>query len=559
MERNVTMGSLFLGIVGWLCTLLLAQMRVSKPVGTAPRAVFGFWPALALPVIVWAMTLPAMPPFSSGQGWGRGFLLGGIGALAAALVIFCARANSSLALRAAATAPLFAAIAIVCVPLLWMRHAVIEVLVGAALGWIAVSFALLELQPRGDENSSHDDNARDLLLLNGSAFAASLCAASALGVYRDFVVASVARGTFSAVVVALASSVTLALLCGALMGEVLSRGKTHGDAQSDSSTAFAFSLLLCLALPLGLGYLLALKILDDLTLFYVIGIGTLLGFLLWWLAREDVVRDELDSAELRFANSAPVPPLAIFLALCGFMFAYQIAQGLGAGLMLIAAWPASLLAMSFGSAKVRPNTGVLFGESQAGSSRFHVAQTLALLLSFLAILLLSRLFAMRFRVDLRGTNFTDQYALFGFAAGAVVPAFLASFSRNDKSRVVFLNTQIARLCFVGLLAVAIPGAMLALWGMKIVPAFFVGLALSVAGFHSAQRQSTAALLGLAISLAVAQWAHRLAPLAEVARVQRLHFLVWALAALVFLILLIDYGARLAQWLRGRKNATGVSG
>jgi len=114
-----------------------------------------------------------------------------------------------------------------------------------------------------------------------------------------------------------------------------------------------------------------------------------------------------------------------------------------------------------------------------------------------------------------------------------------------------LQQPVSRVLVTGLLALALPGAILALWGVKIVPAFFAGLGLVAAGFYPALlsrlQPLAVSLFALSIGVALTQWATRLAPLAEASRAERMHILLWSLGGLVLVMLVIDYGARLANW------------
>ncbi len=558
MERNMMWGALGLGCIGWLAALLLTTSRRAPASGSfesasrenSPR-VWGvrrpfWWLAFLLPLGVWAATLPTAPPFSSGQGWGRGFLLGGVASLLAALVVLRASSRapeSNAPLRAAATAPLFAALICVCVPLLWMRASVIDALMGAALGWSAVAATLL-LGALAEKEDSPTARATSVLLLNGAAFAASLCGVAALGVYRDFALADVARGTNSAVALVVAASVALALLSGALIGEIAA---SAASLRARFAPFFnGLNLLLCLGLPLGMGILLGTRLFDDLALIYVIGAGSMLGLLLWWLAWDDAVRESQNGESgLRSGVAA-----AVVVALCGFMLAFQIMQGFGVGLMLLAAWPSSILALANATENEQKSNADL-----SRARHFEATQTLSLLLSFVAILLLSRLFATRFRADLRGAGLDDHFALFGFIGGAVAPVLLASlwFSTRERGAAVSLP----RFVGLGALALALLGAMLTLWGAKVVPAFFAGLALAAAGlaagFAPRIHSGAVALFSLALALTLAQWTHHFAPFAEMGRAQRLQFLGWGVGATVLLILIVEIGARLASGARGRKS------
>ncbi len=621
MERSLVLGSLAIGGIGWACALVLAWLW-SRPGESAPPAGnFGFakaarpfrWLAALLPLAVWAMTLPVAPPFSPGQGWGRGFLLGGAGALAGAtplLLARCGGGSDGLAWRAASIAPLLAALPVVAVPLLWMRASVIDALSGAAAGWLAVSFLLLlgsacaTARKTVGEEAANETNetpsSRDaspssahliaLPLANGAGFAVTLCAACALGVYRDFIVADVARGTHSAVALALACGGPIVLLCGALLQEIVgaSRSSVRFASSHSSSSRALFasdavaSVLLTAVTLLALAYLLATRVLEEPSVFSAVGIGLLMAFIAWWMAR--------DGETGVFA----APPLAVLVALCGFMASYQLLQGFGVGLMLLAAWPVAVLAAPASSSRessskldgapaesskldgaplegspgATPEASLSEALPDAASAQRHDrALMISLLLLFVTILLLSRLFAMRFRADLRGVSLSDHYALFGFLAGATLPALLAApllRALNDSSRPAIALSIFLRLVFASALALAVPGAMLALWGAKCAPALLAGLALAaVLGSSAAMPRShrfqslqslLCALLALAVAWLLTQWTGHGLPLSEDSRAERLRALLWGGGLLAALLLLADYGARLANGLSKRRKA-----
>ncbi len=567
MEHKMLWGALAVGGAGWVCLLALSLSR-RKVRGDVhfPRAmnsrVFE-WLALALPLLVWLATLPTKAPFSGGQGWGRGFLLGGLVAFIGSLIALRVAKLGTHTARLAATTSLFGAVVVACVPLLWMRRAVIEALLGAASGWVAVALLLscaLTLQNESSIGSESDHfqarsqgRAASVALLNGAAWATALFGVCALGVYRDFVVADVARGTHPAIAVTLAASVALALLFPPLLPAVASSQGTDspslarsGAGASSSSLARevqVVSILASIIVPLGIGFLMATRVLDDFRVFECIGVGSILG-LLGWALGENSSRstDEVRSTEQPRSTDEvrTSDTVATLLALCSFMFAYGLEQGFGVGLMLLAAWPVSLLVLPASETN----------ENEA--ARLRVAQTLSILAAFLAVLLVSRAFATRFRADLRGANLSDQFALFGFVAGALLPSLLASLSLGLGLAKVrsMASASPARLVGAGVLALLILGATLALWGIKVVPACFAGLAL---GLVLAPRllAPLCALFSLSLCLVLTQWTGRFLPLAEASRAQRMHFLLWGLGMAVLLVLLVDIGARLLARLGNR--------
>ncbi len=542
MEHKMLWGSLAVGCAGWLCLLLLASRgEPSVPNNSPPHKNEGTLftgLALALPILIWLATLPTKAPFSSGQGWGRGFLLGGLISFISTFVVLRA-GRGTVNGKYLALASLFGAIIVACVPLLWMRHAVIEALLGASLGWCVVSLVWL-CNPQSRDGSPEHGAAPPVALglLNGAAFATTLCCVAALGVYRDFVVADVARGTHPAIAVVVAASIGLALLFGVLLNEA-----SRGENKSALVRLFQIiTVLLCLVVPLGLGFLLSTRVLDDLKLFYCLGIGAVLALLGWGLLW-DATRRQQEGREA----PTTVPPVAVLVALCAFMLAYSFLQGFGVGLMLVAAWPVSLLLWP-----------AVSEETSSAKIRLDVAQTASLLGGFLAVLLVSRVFATRYRADLRGINLVDQFALFGFLAGALVPVWIASLWFGSKETRSHAVAALLQFVGIGILTLLLPSAMLAIWGIKVVPAFFAGMALALAGWgataNTPARSCAVAVFAQALSLAITQWTLRFLPLADVSRSQRMHFLLWGIGGSIVLVLIVDLGARLLIGLQGRSGA-----
>ena len=540
MEHTITLGAFLLGGLGWLCALTLTIGAPSRALwagraGERPhkrqsgrhfkRA--SWWIALALPILGWAATLPVTPPFSAGQGFGRGFLMGGAGCLAASWVVWRAGNAGALSVRAAACAPLFAALAVICAPLLWMRGSVIDALLGAGAGWVGVSLVLL-LRDEADFEAQ---------VFGGAAWMTALCGAAALGVYRDFIFSDVARGTYPALAVALAASVAVALLLAALIAP--GAPKNAGSAPR-LTLAQGAALLLVMAVPLGVAALLALKIAGDANLAYVVAIGVLAGALLRALTRDQ--------------SAAWSGPAAALIALCAFMAAYQLLQGFGVGLMIIAAWPLAIVAL-WSRAKSSTATAELTTAATPTAQLTTAATATAampVLLAFAAVLLLGRLFDTRFAADLRGAGFEDQYALFGFIAGAALPALGAALLRPAD------EFPVARALGAALMGAGVLAVALTLWGAKIAPACFAGLGVGMLGLGWPQARAAprwSATFALALALGLAQWTHHLAPLAAMSRSQRLHLALWVVGVAVLALLFFDYGGRLFALLRARRAPT----
>src|SRR5216117_3295334 len=109
MERSLLWISFALGWAGWLLALLLAGDNRAARARWLPRG--HLIVAILLPIGVFLFTLPSAPPWTAGQGLGRGFLLGAVCALLGYWASFrAAESRNVLSAVTAVTAPLFLAL-----------------------------------------------------------------------------------------------------------------------------------------------------------------------------------------------------------------------------------------------------------------------------------------------------------------------------------------------------------------------------------------------------------------------------------------------------------------
>jgi len=567
MERSLVWSVFALGCVGWLYGMALTRARRGGAADEAGLARPFLVTAIVLPLLVFLATLPGRPPFAEGQGWGRGFLLGGAGALLAAWVLLRAQRSENHSLQAAAvvTAPCFVALGAVAIPLLWMRETIIDALTGVAIGWFVVSFVLY-LGLTDDRASDHPITPSPNYpppLLSGLAFTVTLCATAALGIYRG--AGDMQAMRWSAAATAFAAGVPLALLVSALPTGFFARialriplaslfarlfGRLFSGGEAPDRIANGWRLVLCALLLLGLGRLISVKALDQPDLFHLVGLGLLVGLLAWWVAAEGV------PVLRRSGVGEPehLTPLAALIILAGFMAAYIKLAGFGVGIMLLAAWP--LVGMALTSVPVFRRSGV--GEPEHRSTR--TPEHLIHLLLFGTILLLYRLFTTRFGAELSGVSLTDHFALFGFLAGALIPPFLTDLLRSPAEPRLTPTGALVRLALAGIVSLATPALILILWGPKCALALLAGLALS--GIQAAPEplstrtpEHLTPLFALAVTLALTQWTGYVLPLADMTRAQKTGMAVWVVAGLIVLILLADYGGRFGEWMRRRRSPT----
>jgi hypothetical protein len=558
MERSLLIGASALGVVGWLLSLLLARSERTDSAWRTLAAPFR-WTAVLLPVLVFLLTLPSSGFFSEGQGFGRGFVIGGAAALLSALAIVGARVSERTAVNASLVAtPLWLAIPATAIPLLFMHDVVMDALMGVAIGAFSVS-AVVYCGLKGSEEGERLDTG--FALLSGAAFASLLAISAGLGIYRGS--EAVESAKWGAVAVLSATAVPLGVLLASLptalllhplrklpgAAAVASKGADvlRTDARRELA-AGALRLALGAGLLLVADRLLATRMLDEVKAFYVCAAGLSLGFLCWWLAS--------DGAEA-LSPSMYRKPLAILIALGAVMASFNLMLGFGMSLMAIALWmPLTLSICSLRDSGAAQ--GALRREAAA-----TIVQSLWQVATFAVILAAYRFISTRFQDELRGVTLAEHYALFGFMAGAAIPAILAGVAAPGSS--LGSPARLLRLIAAGVLALSLPALILILWKAKAALALLAGGALAAAGFDwfsSERKESSAAkiftpLMALAICLALAQWSPQVLDVATLTRDQKIGILKWVLGGIAALLVVLDLGDRWRQH-KARASASNAS-
>ena len=581
MERMSYFVALSMGMAGLLCGLILAKRRSVAAEIARSQWALGF----GLPLLVFVATLPSRPPFGSGQGFGRGFLLGGLGAMLAGwLVLRAERRDESrsggMASVLALVSPQSVGLIVAVSPLLWMRANLLDTLLGVAIGWLCSSLPLLLSVQNPKSKIQNADSADALPLTAGIGFVSTLCALFALGEMRApaALFHSPQSVSWNMVGAVLAASVPFLLLVSALPNTLFLRlgsrlpvsnlsSKTSsgaGATENAGRTAAFLRGALALLLFFGLSVFLSRRMMPQAVVWRLAGAGIVTTLLaLFGKAWQAPQAQENPSAALQHHA------LGLLLFAAGGMISYQWLQGYGVGIWLMAAW----LIVSMTLAR---------SQEDGAPHRADVSRNMLNLALFGVILLLYRVVMSRFSEDIQPTSLTDQYALFGLLVGAFTPAFLGGYIGRGDNRLF-------RLLPVGLLTLAIPGVALMLYGAKCALALLIGAALSFASTDSpnaANLQGAASsaptsrmpeeeanssasslhptpytlhpLLALALALALAQWTGRALDYTLLAKAQKLHLLEVIGGATVALMLLADYGGRFMAW-RGTQNSAGTTG
>jgi hypothetical protein len=580
MEHSLAWSGVLLGGIGWLCGALLRRAggREKQIVSFGiPRL---FWVvAAALPLLVFLFTLPSRPPFAAGQGWGTGFLIGGLGALLAGWGALGTRSFLGTPAQAmgAIAGTCAMAVAAIGVPLLWMHGTILDGLTGAATGWFCVAFLILAGLLISTFNTEGEQRRREevfipcaslplLTLVAGMGFAATLCAVVGLGVYRrPMSVGDVGPGApWSSLALVYAAGIPFVLLLSALPNRLFVRmalklpfarllavfsGRLFSDEEAREAAVRAWRLIFSLAVMLGLAKLLAVKAIPHDAIFYVAAEGMVAGLIAWWLLRDGM---GFKSA----SRNAWLFPLAVMVLLTGCMAGFQMLAGYGVALAATGMWLAAGLALA-GTVSQEDTPD----QEERAATLMTSAHALTQVLHVGAVLALYRLSVTRFEADLRAASLSDFYALFGFLAGVALPALFsglllqADFASRGPLRILL------RVVFTGLWVLVAPALIVALWGPKCVLTLLAGLALAgVAGrfseTSSVPRLPVTALitglLGLGMALAIAQWTHLALPLASLTRAEKIRLLIWTLVILAGLVVGADYGGRMIGWWRRRR-------
>jgi hypothetical protein len=506
MERSLLWASLVVGVVVFLCRFLPSLLgrgertATQAPVAAPPPELHPLLRnvALATPFVGLLATLPTHGAFfAAGQRLGIGFLIGGMGALIAALPLLRSKRDA-----AGPTVGLAAAYGLVAaataLALLFLRASLMDALMGVAIGWFCVTFALFMGLP-----SAERDGAAGRQLAAGTGMATTLAAAAMLGTFRDPLTSELAKGTWAAV-----------LLAFTAFGALLAAGAALVPAKG------VYGRLLPLALLVGGGGLalfqIATKVTGEPRLWWC-GVG---GLLVWPVALV-LLRDAARWPGRRAGSGFAVPLLAVLVVASGFMAALQTLQGVGAAIFTLALW--LVLPVSF--ALMAPG-------DDDGEAVVPVALASVALLLFATLLLLYRLFVTRWSDDLRGVNLTDQYALFGLIVGAALPSLLAAVPERWRGGAEAKSGAglLALVCCT-LLTLAAPGVMLILFGPKSAVALLIGLALGSVQSLTGRASLLPSLLALGVALALDQFTGRALPEDEPTRVQKVRWLVFIIAGI----------------------------
>lgn len=561
-----------IGVLGWLFAGLCAQTALrGAPRQTNPETRRALLLAAAVACLVFLITLPTHPPFATGQGLGRGYLLGAAATLAALWPAFAAgqglrparpETRATLALLGVAGV-CFPAAAVASLTVMVLHSVLLDALVGAAVGSFVTALivflgALRETYRRAADSA--EIRAAGTLVGAGMVYSTLIFSLVALAEIRGMRPHPLPGQlqNWSSLALAASAGVPLLLCIAALPGGrglfglplPFSRlaagalGRMLDAEETREAAARGTRLVVTAALTLGIGRLLAVRAVAEPRIFLAVATGLALGLLVWWLL---AARTPLPPATLPEETAWRLRDIAgALVVITGLMAAHQLFAALGIGIALLAAWVPIGMGMAFALAAGEPAWAAGSGPERAGSLlRFALLGT---------VVLLYRLVQIRFTPDLRGASLTDHYALFALLCAVFVPDLLARALLHAAGAGPLRFLLLLLLAGGALLAA--PALLLILWGGKVALALAQGLivrcglsaldAQTDRTMHRLAGTLLAAFLALGMALALAQWTHHALHFTLLARTEKIRLIIELAAGLIVLAAAGDAAGRLQR-------------
>lgn len=491
-------------------------------------------------VLLFLATLPYLPPFSSGQRLGLGFLIGGIISAAAGpfLTMMFHRtrnADSRWPSYAAGIAAASTALSGVSLTFLIFSGYPQIALIGYAMASVMTAvFFRLGLSGILEEV---DDDAVPVSLLGIEVYAVAavtLAASTILAVERF---AIDGRDWWPSVLLIFAT-VCLTSFTAASVATI--RKVSEKPVKS-----YVVAALITVILTIGLTAIYVLKIYPDWRILYTVAIGSGAGLLSAWLI--GTVSRERDNSGSTGLESAI---MIVLVLLAAGMAAFRLLGGYGIGLSLVGAWATAI-----------PAYGLLKWSDERPSL---IPQGLHLFISTGTILLIYRLFAAIYAGELRELDLRAYYSFTAMILGAIVPFAVGTLLMRVRPVVMGVLSRLFAVGLIGLLSVISPLVVLIIWGLRAELGFLAGIAAAQAfmlliyffaasGIPGWGRDPVTSLkvnlINIGILLSASQFTGPLLPLLDMTRTQKAYVLAGALALAIVLTVVSWFVGRLER--RGR--------
>ncbi len=512
MTSSITIGAIVVGVAGLAILGVAAWMRLRTGVSQQQQtAQVAF--AAGLAILVLCLCALSAAPFTPGNGLGLSYVVGAAAALIAQEIARCAGEGIEREGLYGWAASLLAALVATGVALLAPRDYVVDALMGAAIGGFC-THAIMALGQEGDGSSSF-----------GAAVVSVLLPITvALAQYRGpLELTPEARGgEWPLLALSVGGASAIGLLFAALPLKWLASGAARiplagagaraaeravGAKNVQSVGPLLVSILLCSAVSLAGAWAAASQLVPDNRPLWAAALGVGVG-LLGLLARTS------GASNAMLVGAQPVALVA------ASMVAFQWLNGLGIGIMLLAACPIAAISSL---ASVSP-------DRRSGAAHW-VAGGL--------VILIWRFATVRFDDSLHSVEFGDQLALFALVAGVVAPPWLAACFAGSRPQAGL--RLVVGVCLMGVAALLIPAAGMLAWGAEPTLGLLAGLALTALGLGFTSVSDTTrvrgALLAVGSALAIGQWTRHGLALYEFPRSQKVMLIEWGAVAVIVLLVL----------------------
>lgn len=518
---------------GWIVSglILLTSSRSSVPKGVWPHLIA----AIILMALVYVVTMPNKPPFTSGHALGIGFFLGGVASILGYLILMRAPLNRSdyLSGMASYVAPLFSFGVVASLGVMLKRDIMTDLLPCLCIGWITCTFIqfapIIGKSSVGDDAPLVSDRWREYVLI-GSALATTFVIVTCIGILlasnRDDDPS--VRIQMEIAILLYAMSVPSVLMIVTGLRAVISRiiGAKEGGAGS-VLLGFLF-ILVELLLIVWIGKTIERRLLGSEPILRLILVGMGVGICVWKLSAETGKR----------TIPGIVTLLTALLLIGGYIVGFYEMNGYGIAVVWLSMLAPLAIALHSPRSSDEESPYTLSSQAIVGG------------LFFAVLLLVFRITNVTYSADMYRDILSDHFAIVGLATGFFTPRIL-SFSIHNSLQRSGLANNLIRLVFLGVLTLLPPALLIFLWGAKCIIAFLIGLAFSsiISGEEERITPSPTtqletrflyAMLASAMGMAILQWAGYALNAATLSKSDKVHIIIWVSGSIVVCLLLLEY-------------------
>jgi hypothetical protein len=534
---HLLLAIILISAFGWIASGLihLTSTRSHVPKGEWSHV----FAALILAALVYLITLPHKPPFSSGHALGVGFLLGGIASVLGYLILMRVPMDPSdkLSGMASYAAPLFSFGAMASIGVMLKRDVMTDLLPCLCIGWISctfIQFAPIIGRPKpGDTTSSVSDQWREYTLLGTAiamAFAIVTCIGILLAANRNDDPA--VRIRMEIAILLFAISVPSVLLIGAGIQSILNRFIQTKDGEIPFRLLHFLFVLVELLMIVWVGKSIEHRLLSDEPIIRLVLVGMGIGICVWKLSEELGKR----------TNPGIITLLTALLLIGGYIVGFYEMNGYGIAVVWLSMLSPFMIAFH------------LPRSNKEHSPVIPSSQTIVGGLFFAVLLLVFRITNVVYAGDTYHANLSDHFALVGLATGFFTPRIL-SYSVHNMLQENGLANNLIRLTFLGILTLLSPALLIFLWGAKCIIAFLIGLAFSSILPDEEERTTPSptthmetrflyAMIASAMGMAILEWAGYALNAATLSKSDKVHILIWVFGTIAVCLLLLEYLPRI---------------